>query len=377
MLSKRLLGIIFLALVLIVGTIFYLKSQIPKAPDSPGQNRAAKESTAPLKTIGWIPYWDQKNAFESFSKNAQLFDFVSVFWYRIDSNGNLTTYRETVEDQSIVDFAHQNNVKILAVVANAPDYYEDADWDYQRVNLAISTASTRQKHISDLVQLVEAKNLDGIDIDYEALKASQKENFSLFIEELATKLHEKGKILGVAIHPKTSEDNPNEDNGSHAQDWQRIAKSADQLYFMTYTEHAISSSPGPAGSIGWIDEIMDYAIFNVKIPEEKIFLGIGLFGLGWQKASDGSFSGVSDDLTFGQIQSIIQQNNSQVIWDNQSKSSHFEYKKGGKTHTIWFENSESVSARMKTAKKLGVGGVAFWRLGDEDPKVWNIIKQLK
>src|SRR3989344_4794428 len=111
MLSKRLLGIIFFALVLIVGTMFYLKSQIPKTFDSPRQNGTVKKNTAPLKTIGWIPYWDQKNAFESFSKNAGLFDFVSVFWYRVDGDGNLTTYRETVEDQSLIDFAHNNNVK--------------------------------------------------------------------------------------------------------------------------------------------------------------------------------------------------------------------------------------------------------------------------
>lgn len=354
-----------------------MKSTPQKTQKSESKITATSKPPQKLKTIGWIPYWDQKNAFESFSKNAALFDFVSVFWYRIDANGNLTTYKATSEDQTIIDFAHQHKIKILAVIANAPDFYEGGDWDYQRVNLAIANENMRRKHILDIVTLVENKNLDGVDIDYEALRESQKENFSLFIEELANKLHQQGKILGVAIHPKTSENNPQEDNGSHAQDWRRIAKSADQMYFMTYTEHAISSAPGPAGSIDWINGVMTYALDEIKVPPEKIFLGIGLFGLEWQKAGDGSYYGENDDLTFEEIQSVINKNALKVIWDNLAKSPHFEYEKGNKTDIVWFENSESIKERIMIAKKLSVGGVAFWRLGGEDPGVWDVLKSLR
>ncbi|MBI3282638.1 hypothetical protein HYZ70_01005 [Candidatus Curtissbacteria bacterium] len=325
----------------------------------------------PLKIIGWIPYWDQKAGLESFSKNVKFLDFVSVFWYRIDSNGELTTYKKTVENQSIIDSAHTNNVKVMAVVANLQDYDEGDDWDFQRVNLVISNPIVRKKHIAALIELAKNKNFDGIDIDYEALKKSQRENFSLFIEELAENLHQNGKLLGVAIHPKTSENNPQEDNGSHAQDLERIAKAADHLYFMTYTEHDSSSEPGSAGSIEWIKRVMSYTLNELNLPKQKVFLGIGLFGLEWHQTADSSYQNDNNDLNFKQVQSLITNNRAEVIWDSNTKSSYFYYDKNGERHVVWFENSQSVINRIELARQLGITNLALWRLGEEDPTIWG------
>jgi len=379
MLSKGLIGLIVLALVVIVGTKLYMKTQPVSNTDKPTKAKVITPTLTPLslKTIGWIPYWDQKNAFESFSNNAQFFDFVSVFWYRIDAFGNLKTYKSTIVDQSIIDFAHQNKVRILAVVANMADYGEEGNWDAERVDLVISSPQSRSNHISDLVALAENNNFDGIDIDYEALKPSQRENFSLFVEELAEKLHQKSKLLGVAIHPRTQEFNPDEDGGSQAQNLARISKAADHMYFMNYTEHNIFSQPGPAASIDWDKRVMDYALNDAKIPPEKIFFGIGLFGLEWRQEAVGSFEGENDDLTFGQIQTLVQKNNIKVDWDDNAKSPHFEYQKSGEKYVVWFENAQSVAERIGLAKELKVGGIAFWRLGGEDPLVWQKVREFK
>jgi len=379
MLVKILIGLVFLALIVILGTKLYLGSQLASSFLQSKKMTTVKQTSTPvpIRTIGWIPYWDQKAAVESFYKNVDLFDFVSVFWYRIDASGNLSTYKSAVTDQSIIDFAHQNKVKVMAVVANLPDYEEGGDWDWQRVDMVISTADARTKHVNALLKLVQEKNLDGIDIDYEALKEPQRENFSLFIEELAQKFHQEGKLIGVAIHPKTSETNPDEDNGSHAQDLVRIAKAADQLYFMTYTQNFNSSQPGSVGSVNWAKNVMAYAIDNLKVPPAKIFFGIGLFGLEWQETGNGSFESINDDLTFGKVQTIIQTFNPKVEWDQSAKSSYFDYFKNGQKYVIWFENNQSVLERIELAKKFGVGNLAFWRLGGEDPQVWEKVRELK
>src|SRR3990172_10684553 len=134
------------------------------------------------KVIGWIPYWDQTNASQSFKKNVSKIDYVSVFWYRIDENGKLGTYKGVAEDKSIIDFAHKNNVNVLALVANLSET-GDSSWDYQRVNKVISTKESRKKHIAELIKLVEKHGFDGIDIDYEALRNYQRDYFTQFIKE--------------------------------------------------------------------------------------------------------------------------------------------------------------------------------------------------
>ncbi len=43
----------------------------------------------------------------------------------------------------------------------------------------------------------------------------------------------------------------------------------------------------------------------------------------------------------------------------------------GNPHEVWFENSESVIAKMRLAWQQGISGVALWRLGMEDPAMWS------
>jgi spore germination protein len=324
-----------------------------------------------LKVIGWIPFWDQENAFKSFSSHADKFDFVSLFWYRIDKNGKVTTYKDAKEDQKIIDYAKKHKVKVLALVANLPDDSEGGDWDAKRVDRVISSAQARKKHINELLQMVERKKFDGIDIDYEALKGHQRENFSLFIEELAGELHERGKILGVAIHPKTAEYLPEEDNGSQAQDLIRLAKAADQLYFMTYLEYGKFSPPGPPGSIGWIEKVMRYAVDRLGVPREKVYMGVGLMGVRWQLESNGGYTGEQDDIPYQQIHNITQNKKIQPSWDDPSRTPFIRYSENNVTSVLWFENKDSIVQRFDLAKRLGVEGIAFWRLGGEDSAIWN------
>lgn len=325
----------------------------------------------PLKTIGWIPYWDQNAATQSFRENVDKIDYVSLFWYRIDKNGNLGAYEGVVEDKSIIEFAHSKNVKVLALIANL-DESGDGTWDHKRVDNVIKTKEAREKHINELIDLVEKNNFDGIDIDYESLESYQRDDFSLFIEELSKELHKKDKILGVAIHPKTSENNPKEDNGSRAQDLRKIGKHADQLYFMTYLEHGAFSQPGPIGSLSWMEEVIEYGIY--KVPRQKAYLGMGLMGAQWTKNPDETFKATESEMSFLDVLSKVNIYKLTPIWDEKSKTPYLTFNENGNENIIWFENAESIKLRVGLAKKYGVGGVALWRLGEEDERIWEYLK---
>lgn len=330
-----------------------------------------------IQLLGWIPYWDRENSLATFKENVELFEYISVFWYRLDQNGNIKTYDDASEDRAIIDFAHKHNVKVLAAIANLPDYLEGGDWDYKRVDKVISSVAARKAHIQALVELAAEHNFDGINIDYEALKRNQRENFTAFIEELAQALHEKGKLLGVAIHPKTSENNPAQDNGSAAQDWRKLSESADQLYFMTYSEHYRESFPGPNASPTWVDKILNYAVNEVKVPRGKIFMGIPFYGHEWVQNRFGLYRGVDDDLTFNKAISLSKRWEAEILFDKISQTPYLAYERGDETHIAWFENAESLKAKLELGEKYNISNLAFWRLGGEDPEVWNELRGLK
>ncbi len=324
---------------------------------------AARFAPENFQSVGSIPFWDQTAAFASYKKNAGLFKFISLFWYSLRADGSIRKYIYAAADKSIISYAHSHGTKVLLLVANLPDEDEGGDWDYKRVDKVISSETARQKHIVDLVALAKKLSVDGISIDYEALKAYQKDNFTTFIKELSEALHGKGKILSVALHAKIREGDPAYSNGSQAQDWGELSKYADQLHLMTYEEHWSSSSPGPSASVDWVRSILNYAI--TLIPKEKLFAGVPLYGYDWPE------SGKAAGLTYQDVLALIKKHRPTILWDEKSKSHYFIYKTAGATHTVWYEDADSFTAKLALFKELGIYNLEFWRLGHEDPNVWT------
>ena len=42
-------------------------------------------------------------------------------------------------------------------------------------------------------------------------------------------------------------------------------------------------------------------------------------------------------------------------------------------HEVWLEEATSAAARLDIATRYAVGGVATWRLGLEEPRVWDLL----
>ncbi|MDO8649127.1 MAG: glycosyl hydrolase family 18 protein [Candidatus Peregrinibacteria bacterium] len=324
-----------------------------------------------FEVVGWIPYWDQENAIDSFRNHASAIDAISLFWYRLDPEGGIRTYDTTEEDSAFIQEAHALGKDVYGLIANLPDYTEGGDWDPERVTKVIATGETRRVHIEELIELAKAKDFDGIDIDYEALPGEDREDFSAFIRELAAALHAEDFTLGLAIHSKTSEDNPEEDNGSHAQDWQQIAKHADRLYFMTYDEHTSGDPPGPIASLPWIERTLRYAVEGLHIPPEKIVMGIPLYAQGWEE--DGSeYRGVEEELTLSDVERMVTQGNVTTRFDESAKSPSLTIRDEG-TRVIWYEDERSIGEKLKLARRYGIMNLGLWRLGGETEEVWGVL----
>src|SRR5665647_1540597 len=132
---------------------------------------------------------------------------------------------------SLVAAARESGLNIFATVTNT----KDAGGTFSRGVAAAILASPelRRRFIDNLVTLVEDKGYDGIDLDWEALKAADRERFSSLVEELAAALHGKLRFLSIAVTPKTSE--PGQWDNQIFADWDRIGKAVDEFKIMTYS----------------------------------------------------------------------------------------------------------------------------------------------
>ena len=335
-----------------------------------------RDHNSPCSVLAWIPYWDQNRGFNSYLENKEKINYIAFFWYTLDKNGDFKQYTLAKTDRKLIRKAQENGTKVLAIVTNLPDDKAEGedvdDWDYKRLEPILFSEEKRKSHINTLVSLAKDVGFDGINIDYEALPEGYREGFTLFIKELAEALHKENKILAVAIHPKTSEHNPMENNGSWGQDWKALAKYADQLHFMTYGEHYPDSPPGPIASPKWVNAVLKYADTQ-NIPDGKIFVGIPFYGEIWLHKKMYRYHGIDVDLTFSDIQKLKQKYNGKEGWDEKHLSPYLLFKDDKqKKYSVWFENEKSIEAKINLSNNLGLCNFAIWRIGGESPDFWSL-----
>jgi spore germination protein YaaH len=322
-----------------------------------------EENTGPLVVFGSIPYWDQARASAMFRKHAADFDAVAVYWYRLNEDGTIGKYRSALEDRSLIDFAHQNDVDVYALVANLP---ESGDWDEDRVNAAIGTPETRAAHVQALVALAKDKGFDGINIDYEFLDDSQTDMFTAFINELGPALDAEGKQLKVAIHAQRR------GTETRGQDIPALT-GADYLSFMTYDQHYTSSDPGANAELEWTREVLSYAR-SQGVPMRKILLGIPLDGYNWQ-GEDGDWDD-ADGVDYQGALTLAAAEGADIQYDSTAAAPHFSFgNSDGSKNEVWFEDVRSFQAKYDLAKEFKVGGLALWKFGAEDERIYDFLNE--
>jgi spore germination protein len=348
---------------------------------SSGKSRAAPDGASAgqsCSVVASVPYWAQEQASSSFKRNIDLIDHVALFWYHVGPDGRIRKYAQAEEDRTLIELAHEHDVKVLALVTNLPDNEQPDDggtWDHERVGRIISSESSRAAHIEDLVALTRRLGVDGIYIDYEALPRTYRESFTLFIKELADALHAESQLLAVVVHAKTAENDPREDNGSGAQDWEALHQYVDQLHIMAYNQHTAATAPGPVASIGWFERVIRHAVETTQVSPAKIYTGIPLYAEEWYQNGSGQYHGLGQDMTFAEVQQRKREHGGNERWSDEHQSPYIVFHdQEGRKHIIWFENRRSSEQKLAIMASLGLCNLALWRLGGEDQGFWSLMR---
>jgi len=324
---------------------------------------SAARAVAAKRVSGNLVFWDQARGFNSIVANADVFSEISPFWYRVLADGRIVPYTTSsgtsCVDPTIVSFLRSRGILVIPTVANIID----GVWDGALVSRIIADPQLLAGHVNALINLAVAGSYDGIDLDYENLRASDRAAFTSFVEQIASALHAHGKLLTVNVYAKTSE--PGTWDGPQAQDWWAIGRAADQVRIMTYEYSWSTSSPGPIAPVDWVNDVIGYA--TSQIAPGKILQGIPFYGYDWvgQRGTD---------LVWTQAMDLATRFGVPVMWDSVSASSWFEYVSSGARHTVWFEDHASVTAKLDVTRIHDIGGIAVWRLGGEDPQNWDVIR---
>jgi spore germination protein YaaH len=356
----------------ILGLILSGCSLQPKAQNLPnpqvGEGGAPPEAEAtrqdvlgPEKRIVMGFYTDAEGEVpaskDSMMQHIQAMEEVAFFWYSFDGNGYVGPNGDV--DLSIKEAAQKAGAKAYALIHNMREGLFDADLAHQ----ALANEKNRANFVQSLLDLTLKDNWDGISIDIEKVPPADRNNYSAFLNELSSALKAKDKILNVSIPAKYNDYAA--DLWSGAYDYTAIGKAADQVILMTYDEHGLGTTQGPIASVDWVNRVLDFA--TGKIPKEKMVMGLPVYAFDWGSNKPN----LPAYLSYAQAIQRAKEHGVNVMFDESSQTSHYAYTAGGVRHEVYLENAKSLAAKLENAKKHQLHGVAIWRLGMEDPAMWD------
>ncbi len=302
------------------------------------------------RRTGWIPHWDFSAGVDSFKKDPKSFYSISPVLYEINVDGTLKTHSPGKLPE-LLTIARRHNVKIIPSVV---------EFDWQVISEIFNDENAMERHVRLLTAEVLRNNYDGIDIDYESTQLQDKFLYFEFLEKLGDNLKKEDKILSVSIisqwdttHysalPQTRE----------VQDLDYLPQIADEIRIMSYDwTHQGSPEPGPIAPLNWMESVVEYAVIHKKVPRDKVWLGVHLYGYDW--STDPSRTRAS-----ARTADYIARNRIETEYDPLIGENVGSYQCGDFTCTIFHQSKEGVKARENLAKRYGIKGVAFWKIGRE------------
>lgn len=256
-------------------------------------------------------------------------------------------------DTAALNIIKKNKKTALAVISN----FNKTDWDGVAVKKLLINKDAQDKMIKSLLALTKKYGFDGINIDFEELNLEDQQPFNNFMKNLYTQFHNQKLIVSQDISPENDDYNPTV-----------LQNYNDYIILMAYDQHTDRSNAGDISHQEWVEEQLD----NIcgKMDANKVILALACYGYDWPKNS----IGVS--VTYDQAIANAFHYNSKIVYDKESANLNYNYTDdAGIAHKVYFTDAATNFNLIRKADDWDIAGIALWRLGSEDRRLWKFISK--
>lgn len=367
----------------------------------------AKPLKASLEISGWIPYWRTATGTIEALAHIDTFTEINPFGYTVKSNGTLadTAKMDSGAWDLLISEAKKKKIRVIPTVM----------WsDTEAIHRILSNQKTRIALEDEIAALVKAKGFDGIDIDFEGKRAATKPYYSTFLKGLYQRMGKKWVMCTIeARTPLDSRYDTIPKDIEYANDFVEINKYCDRVRIMTYDQGTIDVKLNrarlapyiPVADPAWVEKVITLTAKN--IPKKKLVIGIATYGYEY-KVTPLSLYGYRYDMQWAfnpryatelaaslGITPTRQGSNeigfmyrptttpivvSEIISDRTLPTTTTAINQPsiniqGPTNILVWSDAKSIKDKVDLAKKLGVRGVAIFKIdGGGDPGMWDVLK---
>lgn len=319
------------------------------------------------RVFGWHPYWS--NGLEN-QYDWSLLSDLSYFAYEVNPNTGNANNTYSWATTPVVSQALANGVRVhlcVTLFSNHATFF--------------GNANARQTLITNLINLVQQRGAHGVNIDFEAVPATQSANLTAFMIDLSTQL--KAAIPGAELSMALP-----------AVDWSNVfnvtamGPHVDLFIIMGYDYYwSGSTQAGPTDPLYSFTGGYNYNhsrsitfYQNAGVPSQKLLLGLPYYGREWETSGNQIPANTTGNFHSSRTYKAVRDNSTTYSTRNyhyQSASNYYVYPSGS-LHRQCFINSEhTLARRYQFAMRRGLAGIGIWALGYDAgySELWDLLRQ--
>ncbi len=316
--------------------------------------------------FGWHPYWSG-TAYTTY--DFSLLSDICYFAYDVDPATGSYTSVHSWKTTDLVPLAKKAGVRVHLCATLFSDHAS-----------LLGVAANRSRLIDSLIALVRLRDGDGVNIDFEAVPASQRANLTAFMRELGERFHAQipGGLVSIAL--------PAVDWGD-VFDVAAMRGSVDLFIIMGYDYHwssAPNAGPVAPKNSGRLWSPYDAtrsvnAYLAEGIAPEKLCLGVPHYGYDWPTAdSTIGAATIGSGTAVLYASARIRAAERGRRWEPQSSTPYYIYRVDSVStwRQCWYDDAESLRMKYEMVNARRLAGVGIWALGYDagTGELWDVLR---
>jgi len=328
---------------------------LPAATTAPAPAPPSLAGAPALKSheiFGFAPYWTLPR-----SSGFAVSDLTTIAYFSVDVNGDGSIQNSGpgwtgYESQDLADLITRAHAAGSRVVLTATCFGQTA------LNQLTSDPTAPKRLSASLIQLVSAKNLDGVNLDFEGEGSGDQAGLDTLVAQVS------GALKAANPHWQLTMDTYASSAGDPGgfYDIAGLAPSVDAFFVMAYDMNATTPSPTAALTGSGFTDLEALQQYTAVVPAAKVILGVPYYGYDWPTTGPGlgaTATGPPAPLSYAQIAAA----DHPLYWDPATQTAWTSYQVGTQWHQTWFDDPTSLALKAQLANWFHIAGVGVWALG--------------
>ena len=205
----------------------------------------------------------------------------------------------------------------------------------------------------NIAALVNSGDYHGVVIDFEGMTPRDLHQLVTVTKAIADSVRARGVVTVIAV--------PSGDTAAYPA--ALLLQSADYLMPILYDQHWSASPPGPIAAPDWVARNLGVRV--AEVGAARIVAALPVYGYRWRRAAE------TEVISYADARRLTTMTNIPLTRDHASATLHAISPEGWE---IWVADQTLLATLVREARQLGVTTFALWRLGLEDPAVWDFIR---